>query len=266
MNYSEIKYYEKLKQKKHRDEEGLFLVEGIHLVEECLKSEEYCKRFEQVFIRDGFKNEELLKRINAEAQGAKIDFLEEYKFDKLSETENSQGIIAAIVKKESDLTTNTLLTDLRSQVRVALDHISDPGNLGTIIRTCHWFGVSEILISENSADIYNSKVIRSTQGAIFHVNIRNEIDLEHELKNLVSDNFEIILTDLNTNHHLSDYAFDKNKNYLFVFGSEAHGISDVLLENTNYQRIKISNYSESESLNVAVTSGIILYELKKMFV
>jgi len=260
---SELKYYERLKHKKYRDEENKFLIEGVHLIEECLKSVLYRDHIENFFLRDDFKAEELIKKINAIAPGAEIIFLESKKFIKLSETENSQGIIAAVNKISDPSFLKSKIKNQKSKIVIVLDHINDPGNLGTIIRTCHWFGIDEILISKGSADIYNSKVIRSSQGALFHVNVRNEIDLTEELTKLGKNNFEVILTDLNADKYLSEYEFDANKNYVLVFGSESNGISEPVLQNKNYSKIKIRGYDDCESLNVAVSAGIVLNEARR---
>jgi len=262
---NELKYYERLKHKKYRDEENKFLIEGIHIIEECLKSEHYIGHIEKVFLRIDFKDEELIKKINTETPDIEIIFLENKKFNKLSETENSQGILAAIKKIAPPQFLKSQIPNPKSKIKVALDLINDPGNLGTIIRTCYCFDVDEILISQNSADIYNSKVIRSSQGALFHLNVRNETDLVEEIKNLHQNNFEVILTDLNANKYLSEYKFETKKNYVLVFGSEANGISNELLDNKNYDKIKIKGYADCESFNVAVSAGIIMYEVRKVF-
>jgi len=260
---SELKYYEKLKHKKYRDEENKFLIEGVHIIEECLKSEHYSDHIEKFFLRIDFKDEELIKKINTETPDIEITFLENKKFNKLSETENSQGVIASVNKILNNASVKSKIPNLKSKIFTALDRISDPGNLGTIIRTCHWFGINDILISENSADIYNSKVIRSSQGALLHVNVRNETNLVEELKELHKNNFEVIITDLQADKYLSEYKFETKKNYVLVFGSEANGISNEILDNKNYHKIKIKGYSDCESLNVAVSSGIVINEVRK---
>ncbi len=264
MTNSELKYFEKLKLKKYRDEENKFLIEGVHLIEECLKSDLYRDHIEKFFFRENFKDEDLHKRIYASKFNAEIVVLENKKFSKLSETENSPGVIAAVNKVSDISSLKSKIQNQKFQILIALDLINDPGNLGTIIRTCHWFGVDNILISKNSADIYNSKVIRSSQGALFHVNVRNEVDLIEELKNLKKNNFEIILTDRDANNYLSNINLDRNKNYVFVFGNEAKGISKAICEDKNYTTLKIKGFTDCESLNVAVSAGIVINEVRKI--
>jgi len=242
--------YSLLKQKKYRDSENKFLIEGIHLVEECLKSKYYRDNIEKIFVLNGFSDKSFLNKIDSRAD---VVFLDKKKFSKLSETVTPQGVIAVVSKNSKHS-----LRHSSQKVTVAVDSINDPGNLGTIIRTCYWFNVDELIVSKNSADIFNSKVIRSSQGAIFNVNIKSEVDLKNDLEMKLKDSLEIILCDVNTENYLSEFTFNKNKNYVLVFGNESKGISKSILQNKDYRKIKIKNYSECESLNVAVAAGIVI--------
>lgn len=252
MNTEDLKYYAKLKQKKYREEYGKYLIEGIHLIEECIKSKYYRKNISKIFIRSNFDNENLLKRLS----NIEIIRLKSKEFDKLSETENSQGIIGVvdIERNKSKITANKIC---------ALENINDPGNLGTILRTCWWFGIDNIMISRDSVDLYNSKVIRASQGAIFNLSIHNGADLSNELTNLYEKGYKVLLTDLSAKFLIEKYNFDKKQKYVIVFGNEANGISDKIKSITSYDRIKISKYTECESLNVASSAAIVFYELTK---
>jgi RNA methyltransferase, TrmH family len=247
-----LKLYAKLKQKKFREENKQFLIEGIHLVEECIKSKYYKKNIEEVFLRKDFENEKILNKL----RDIDFEYLSDSDFKKLTETENSQGIIGLVHNQEN-------LPLLESKIICALDNINDPGNLGTILRICWWFGVENVLISKNSVDIYNSKVIRASQGALFNLQIKDNIDLSEELKNLHKRNFEIVITDLDTKNSLGNYKFDNKNNYIIVFGNEANGISKEIKEVKEYNRIKVDSYTGCESLNVASSAAIIFYELRK---
>jgi RNA methyltransferase, TrmH family len=252
---NELKYFEKLKQKKYRDLENKFLIEGAHLVEECIKSGIYRDNLEIIFIREDFNENDLISYIRKTLSDTRIIQLEERRFNKLSETVNSQGIIGVVNKPHNknkiDFSNSGLLV-------VSLDNINDPGNLGTILRTCHWFGADEVLISKDSADIYNSKVIRSSQGAIFNLIIRNEINLEKELDKYSKNGFVIYLSDAKADSSSDELIFPEKKNTIIVFGNEANGISKEILTDKNYLKIKIRGFSKCESLNVAVAAGIIL--------
>jgi TrmH family RNA methyltransferase len=252
LNNETLKNYIKLKQKKYRDESGQFLIEGIHLVEECLKSKFYKKNIETIFLRKDFDEDTILNKL----RGIDIETLTDLEFKKLSETENSQGIIGLINKSD-------YIPAQNDKIICALDNLSDPGNLGTIFRLCWWFGIDNILISKNSVDIYNSKVIRASQGAIFNLDIKEDVNLHEELINLYGKGYEIILTDLKTKNTLHNFKFGKDNNYILVFGNEANGISSEIRNSPLFTKIKIDSYTNCESLNVAASAAIIFYELRK---
>jgi RNA methyltransferase, TrmH family len=252
LNNETLKNYIKLKQKKYRDESGQFLIEGLHLVEECLKSKFYKKNIEMIFIRKDFSDENIMNKL----RGIETEILSEFDFSRLSETENPQGIIGLVNKSEHMPAQN-------NKIICALDNLNDPGNLGTIFRLCWWFGIDNILISRNSVDIFNSKVIRASQGAMFNLIIREKVDLPSELINLSNNNYEVLITDLKTKSTLHDYKFGKEKNYILVFGNEANGISPEIRNVQEFTKIKIDSYTNCESLNVASSAAIIFYELRK---
>ncbi len=153
---------------------------------------------------------------------------------------------------------------LEGDIILALDRISDPGNLGTIIRTAYWFGVKQIVLSKDSADPYNPKVVRSTQGGIFHTNIIEDTDLCDLLKNYATAGYKVYLFTLDGSNNLSEVVsnFGNGKSVL-VFGSEVHGISNDLL-GMDFEKVKVEGFSDCESLNVAISAGIALYEFKKL--
>jgi len=245
---NEVKYFAGLKNKKIRDEEGKFLIEGLHLIKECLSSDLYYKDYiECIIARDNFDLTLLpLKDIE-------ILYVSEKNFDKLSDTVNPQGIMAVVKKPEHS---NRLHNSEKNKLIIALDNINDPGNLGTIIRTCYWFNADKILISKNSVDLYNSKVLRASQGAVFHTDVVTEADIRTELLHLKGE-YQILLTDLSAKKNLSELNIKKNQRYIIVFGNEANGISDEI-KNQGFDFIKIDSFSDCESLNLSVSAGIIL--------
>ncbi len=248
LSANDIKYFSSLKQKKYREKEGKFLIEGFNLIEECLNSSykiecviisEELLKSEQKSIPEGISNKNIL-----------IHFVKMFQFKKLSETENPQGIAAIVLKeprKSPDIESSKLI--------VALDKINDPGNLGTIIRTSYWFGVDCILLGTGSVDLYNSKVIRATQGAIFHVDIYEDVDLTVELERLKLEGFRVLLFDVKAEKGLDKSCF--NLSNVFVFGNESEGISENI-SGSSYEKVKIKGYSSCESLNIAVSCGIAL--------
>ena len=251
-NSEGIKYYSKLKQNKYLEERREFLIEGIHLIEECLRSKYYRDKISRIFIRSDFPKE----NIRDNFRKAEIKILKAADFKKLSETESSQGIIGAVEMQNE-------FPNHRDNIICALERINDPGNLGTIMRTCRWFGIESIMISRDSADIYNSKVIRASQGALFNLNIKSGLNLIEELELLHGKGYEIILTDLTAVEALDTHKFQKGKKYAIVFGNEASGLSQEIKSVQFFKKIKIEGYSDCESLNVASSAAIVLYEVKK---
>lgn len=252
---NDVKYYASLKRKKYRQLEGKFLIEGFHLIEECLNSP---YSFECILVSEssGFdKNNKLYGKL--EKKKPAVHYLKASLFAKISDTENSQGIAAVVYKKKQD---NIGLL-FSSKLIVALDRINDPGNLGTIIRTAYWFGVDAVITGENSVDVYNPKVLRSAQGGVFHINIFENMPLEKTLGDLSSNGFNVYLLDVNAEKNFTE--IEEKEKTVFVFGNEAEGISGNIL-NKGYASVKINGYSNCESLNVAVSSGIVLHGFRNM--
>ena len=144
--------------------------------------------------------------------------------------------------------------DFNSNI-IALEEINDPGNLGTIIRLCDWFGIKNIICSSNSVDCYNPKVIQASMGSICRVNI-SYMDFH---KFLDSKNYNTVAADLN-GQNLRDFTFSDNQ--IIFFGSESNGFSKTLSSQIDHN-ITIQRYNDNiESLNLATSVGIILSELK----
>lgn len=260
MTKAELKYYSGLNQKKFRDRENKFLIEGEHVISECIRSKYYKDKLEKIFIREDYNNDKLTSSIRNSIPGIDIVSVSEINFNKLSGTVNSQGIIGVVGKLVKDKV-SSLSND---RIIVALDSVNDPGNLGTIIRTCHWFGADQILLGNDSVEIFNPKVIRSSQGSVFNVNILEDLDLKTVLEKYFSEGYDVILSDLNSEIYLDEFILNINKKYVIVFGNEANGISKDILENTGFNRLKIRGFSDCESLNLSVSAGIILYSFRNI--
>ena len=243
---NELKYYSSLSQKKFRESELKFIVEGLKNVEEGLDSHYDCE-----IVLTTFEFAELHKNFLSDVKRKKIriEILRSQDFIRISETKSPQGIAAvfryAKLKFYPDKT--------ESNVLVYLDNISDPGNLGTIIRTCDWFGINEILISKFSVDYLNPKAIRASMGSIFHLYIFEEVE-PALLDDLKLNNYRIICSDLD-GKNIYDYKFPDK--IVLVFSNEATGPSEVVKTIAD-DVITIPKYGNAESLNVAVASGIIL--------
>jgi TrmH family RNA methyltransferase len=247
LSNNKLKYFSSLKLKKNREKEQEFLVEGGKSVKEALKSN---WNISAVLYTKNFINSSEFK--NGIFKGSFEQYeVSERQLSKISDELNPQGIIFVVKKKSFNK------GELKNcKFIVALDGISDPGNLGTIIRTCDWFGVDAILVSKNSVEVFNPKVIRATMGSIFHLSVFCDVDLRNELLLLKKSGFKIYSTSLNAKKNYNDTEFKEKK--IFVFGNESFGISKEILEISD-EKIKIlSPVNRSESLNVSVSTGIIL--------
>lgn len=252
MTKNQLKALAKLKLKKYRDEEKKFIIEGEHLLTECIKSPTYRNLITDIIVTNNYQSSPLITRI----QNYKIHYVSEKDFLKLSDTITPQGI-AAIVRFPPQQ------KQIKGDIILALEEIKDPGNLGTMFRIAHWFGCTDIILSSTSVDHFNPKVIRSSQGSIFYINLHTEIDLYKTIQHFYSTGFEILLTVLRKGSILQETKFLKDRKYILVFGNEAKGISYQLLKEKNYKKLTIKGYSDCESLNVTTAASIFLYEIRK---
>ncbi|MGH2575887.1 MAG: TrmH family RNA methyltransferase [Ignavibacteria bacterium] len=244
----DVKYYSSLKQKRYRKKENKFLIEGFHLIEECLNSS---YNIELIVLSDVLKSKaDKLLFEKARRRNVPVEYVSNRLFNKLSETENSQGIVGVVFQNESVFFYDREL----NKPLVALDCITDPGNLGTIIRTAYWFNIDCILIGKGSVDVYNSKVLRSSQGSIFHISVFENLNLVNELSKLTRIGYNIYLFSAKGKDSLTRMRFSPNS--VFVFGNESEGISKEII-NSSYNKVKIDGFSKCESLNVAVSCGIV---------
>ena len=172
-----VKNIKKIKEKKYRDQENKFIVEGIKMIKEAILENANIDKIVicEECINNGTIDKELLYEI------AKEDcvYVTEKVFNTLTDVTNPQGILATINKQNSEENIS-----YNEDVIVVLDGIQDPGNLGTILRTVDSVGLSQIILSEKTADPYNPKVVRSTMGAIYRVNIVRSNNIIETLKNM----------------------------------------------------------------------------------
>ena len=245
----DLKYYSSLLIKKFRSDEEKFLVEGLKIVEEGLASDFSC---EAIFATPAFIDSfpDLIDKIKNKT--SRLIQLKSAEFQRISDTRSPQGIAAvfnkSVPKKKID--------ERKDKFLVFLDNISDPGNLGTILRTCDWFGIKAILISNQSVEYLNPKVIRASMGSVFHLDIYEDIDFE-ELKKLKKKGYEIFCTDLKGNDFKK---FKTQNNSIITFSNESLGPSEFLKElATDY--ITIPKKGKAESLNVSSAAAIILSEI-----
>ena len=247
-----IKHIRKLKEKKYRDEYGEFIVEGVKMIEEAIHEKADIK---QIIICDDCKNQNMMTSEQLyDIAKYECIYVNEKIFNLITEVTNPQGILAIIKKAEK----NENKIDYKENLFLILDNIQDPGNMGTILRTVDSLDMKQIIVSPGTTDCYNSKVVRSTMGAIFRVNII-ERDLEKIIKEMQKHEIKVFATDLKTEKTIYNVDFEKTA---IIIGNEAKGVSENVLKLAD-DRIKIPMKGKTESLNAAVATGIILYEINR---
>lgn len=242
---SHIKNIRALQQKKNRKERGLFVIEGVKNVQELINS--------NIEIHSVFSTENIdfLDKLNP----TDVHIIKQKELERISGLRSANKLLAiAKIPKVKPI-------DWNDPLILMLDGINDPGNLGTIIRTAKWFGINTIFCSENCADAYDRKVVQSTMGALFHINLVYGNLFEMQTK-CADRNFSIIGAAMVGE---SIYSYTKTAKTALIIGSESHGISKEVLETCN-AKITIPNNEISqkvESLNAGVATSIILSELTK---
>lgn len=238
-----VKQWKKLQTKKERDKSGLFLVEGFHLAEEALRAQDT--------VRELIISENTDLPVKWDVGSAELYIVSEAIMKTLSETETPQGILAVCEKHERHI-------QLSNGKFLLLDGIQDPGNLGTIIRTADAAGLDAVIIGEGTVDVYNSKVLRSTQGSIFHLPIIKG-KLEEWVENMKQESVPVYGTAL---QQAVPYPHVKPAgSFALIVGNEGNGVRKDLLELCD-QNLYIPIYGQAESLNVAVAAGILMYYLQ----
>ena len=239
LSKNQIKWVRSLQQKKQRDAEGVFVAEGHKCVEE---------------LRGAF---ELLLLVTP-------DNATEVEIAQMSNLRTPQGVIG-VFKRRGDEAKGERQKARGEELVVALDGVQDPGNLGTIIRTCDWFGVHDIYCSKDTADCYNPKVVQATMGALARVRV-HYIDLAPWLAEVSKANIPIYGTLLEGENMYQEGAIaDKHKGVI-IMGNEGNGISPYIRERITHP-IRIPSYPEnaetSESLNVGIATAIVLAEFRR---
>ena len=245
-----VKNIRKLKEKKYRDLENAYIIEGIKLVKEAIA--ENAKIRQIVMCEDFNDTVELDKDTLYEIARHNLVAVTKNVFNAITDVKTPQGIIAVIEKNGASENE----ADYSQDIIIALDDIQDPGNLGTILRTVDSANLKQIILSKNSADPYNPKVVRSTMGAIFRVNIIEAENLAEILKEIKKHNFDVVVTSLETEESIYNLEY---KNKIIVIGNEANGVSKEIQEIAD-KKVKIPMLGRTESLNASVAAGIMIYE------
>ncbi|WP_417873186.1 TrmH family RNA methyltransferase [Xanthomarina gelatinilytica] len=237
LSKSQIKTITSLKQKKYRLQQGLFVAEGVKTINELLASQ---FSLQQLYTTNSFKIDANLETVVSENELKKISFLK---------TPNTALAIFKIPEPKA-INTNQLL--------VALDNVRDPGNLGTIIRLCDWFGITDLVCNIETVDCYNPKVVQATMGSISRVNV-SYLNLTDFLKTTHMPIFGAFMEGDNI------YKSQLPNKGILVLGNEANGISREI-EQVITTKISIPRFGQlqsTESLNVATAAAILLSEFRR---
>lgn len=240
-----IKYFISLNDKKTRMNAKRFIVEGYHLVNEASKT----NLLEAIISTD----EKELKKIN----NVKRYLVNDAIINKIATTKNPQNILGIVKMLDHNITNLLPIIKGNKTKLIMLEDVNDPGNLGTIIRTAAGLGYDGIIMSPNTVDLYNEKVIRSTQGVMFKIPII-KANLQEVIKLLKKEKVFCIGTAL-TNAKDVKHITKKDK-FAICLGNEAKGISKEVLDNMD-ENVKIAMKNDVESLNVSIAAGIIMYEM-----
>ena len=244
-----IKHIRKLKDKKYRDESNEYVVEGVKLVEEAVKENAKIKQI--IVCEDTTRTYEIPTHIMLEIARYECISVSNKIFNIITQVTNPQGIMAIIEKNEQKAK-----IDYTQDIIVVLDDVQDPGNLGTILRTVDSIGLNQIIVSKGTADAFNSKVVRSTMGAIFRIKIIEVENLAQAIKEMRKHHFKLMVTSLQTKNSIYDIDFYKK---IIVIGNEANGVSKEIQDMAD-EKAKIPMLGRTESLNASVAAGVVMYE------
>lgn len=236
-----VKEINSLKNKKDRDKKGLFLLEGERLINEAVNSVD----IKYVVVAESYN-----KSIDAE----KVYCVSDPLFDKMADTVNPQGIMAVCSVEDRDI--DGIVWN-EAPFFVVLENVTDPGNMGTIIRTADAAGADGIFVTKGCVDIYNPKVIRATMGSVFHLPVYRNVNGCDVVKMLNKKG--VITLGAHLKGDMTPYDVDMTKGTAVIIGNEANGLSDEISKEASHL-VKIPMPGKAESMNAGVAAGILIYE------
>lgn len=242
MTKAEIQFIRSLADKRVRDAEHLFIAEGAKLVEE---------------IRDSKFRIRRIYTTRADMQGKDVERIDMRDMERISQLKTSTDTLAVVEQPRYHLNIDP------KALLLALDGVQNPGNLGTIIRLADWFGIKDVVCSKECADCYNPKVVQATMGAILRVRVHYVDDLAHLLLSARSQGMPIYGT-LLTGKNI--YTTEVENRGIVVMGNEGRGVSEECQATLTHHLLippYPANQPTSESLNVAMATGIILSEFRR---
>ena len=237
------------KKSKARNEEKVFLVEGLRMFSEVPK-----ERVEKVYISESLYNR---KKLVQDLRDFDVEILSDSVFSRVSDTKTPQGILCIVRQKTYDL---EKIFKIKNPHFIILDNLQDPGNLGTIVRTAEGAGVDAVFLSKESVDIYNPKTIRSTMGSIYRMPVIYVEDLLKLLKTLKNQGI------LSYAAHLEGKRSYDLENYqtgtAILIGNEGNGLREEVANAADI-RVKIPMQGQVESLNAAVAATVFMFEVAR---
>lgn len=243
-----IKSVKKLKEKRYRDTQKKFIVEGLRFVKEAIESD---FKVDYLFISEKnykkFTSEGFIKESKKEVELFEVS---ESALHQICSTENPQGIAAVVEYKNID-------AEMKDGFYILVDKVQDPGNMGTIIRTANAAGALGVIITAGTVDVYNSKTLRSTMGSIFKIPVIFEDKNLSKIKKLKENGFRIITSALEAKYNFYDVKL--NGRLIITVGNEGNGVSDPIKKVSDLI-VKIPMPGNAESLNVGVASAVMMFE------
>lgn len=235
VNNEKVKFYKKLRDKKYILENKMYIVEGEHLVSEAYKAG---LLLEVLCTNEFYNSFDVPSVLMSKKVISSISLLKS--------VPDVMGVVKLVESK-----------DIKGKKIVLLDNVQDPGNVGTIIRSALAFNVDTVILSSDSVSLYNDKMIRSTEGTIFNMNVVR-MDLRVAINEIKKKGIKVYYADMNGSINLDEANI---KEYALVLGSEGQGISDYIKELSD-DSINIPINNLCESLNVSVSGGIIMYKFR----
>lgn len=257
-----IKYIKKLDQKKYRDKEGLYIIEGIKMSLEAINSMQDIEfaLYSKEILETIHNGDKMLKALSLLTDVNVIETTKEV-IGYISETVTPQGVIVVVKKSKKNIFNE--IENKKNEKFLIVDRVQDAGNLGSIIRSANAFGVKNIICIKGTTDPYSTKVIRSTMGGFLKTNIYEvkEEDILTLINKLKEFEYNIVTTALYNSVDFEEAKLNNkiNRKTVFVVGNEANGASNLFLENADL-RVRLKMTEDCESLNVAMATSICLYE------
>lgn len=250
-----IKEVRTLCRKRDRWQKGLFIMEGIKLIDEAINNN---VKIKNIFYSDKLHStKDGVEFISKIADYRNLIYVPQNIMDQISNMENSQGIIAT--GYFNPLTVSTL-NENSGRFLIFLDEVQDPGNMGTIIRSLDAFGGDGIILGNGCVDPFNEKVVRATMGSLFRVPLYFSDDGESDIQDLRKKGYRIYATSLKSS--IPNYEASYDDKFVIIIGNEANGVSDALISISD-ESIIIPMDGNAESLNAGVAASIIMYEAMK---